>query len=135
MNLNHLQSFVAVAESLSFSRAAKRLHVSQPALSKQIRSLEEDLSAKLFVRNRRSVALSNVGKEILEDAERLLSQAEEIKQRVARASQGTSGTLRMGFVASATSLIVPRLTVIFRKAAATKVSPAPASPNPVVKSV
>jgi|HubBroStandDraft_4_1064222.scaffolds.fasta_scaffold397586_2 DNA-binding transcriptional LysR family regulator len=57
MNLNHLQSFVAVAESLSFSRAAKRLHVSQPALSKQIRSLEEDLSAKLFVRNRRSVAL------------------------------------------------------------------------------
>jgi LysR family transcriptional regulator, benzoate and cis,cis-muconate-responsive activator of ben and cat genes len=115
MNLNHLRAFVAVAESLSFSRAAKRLHVSQPALSNQIRLLEEDLETKLFVRNRRSVAMTAAGKEILEDAERLLSTADEIKQRVRKISKGVLGTLRIGFVASATSDIIPRLTVAFRK--------------------
>lgn len=115
MNLNHLRAFVAVAECLSFSRAAKRLHVSQPALSNQIRLLEEDLETKLFARNRRSVALTAVGKDILDDAERLLSGADEIKQRVRRASTGALGTLRIGFVASATSDIVPRMTVAFRK--------------------
>ena len=97
MNLNHLRAFVAVAECLSFSRAAKRLHVSQPALSNQIRLLEEDLETKLFARNRRSVALTAVGKDILDDAERLLSGADEIKQRVRRASTGALGTLRIGF--------------------------------------
>jgi len=115
VNLNHLRAFVAVAESLSFSRAAEHLHVSQPALSNQIRLLEEDLEARLFARNRRSVALTPVGKDILDDAERLLSTADEIKQRVLRVSRGALGTLRIGFVASATADIIPRLTVAFRK--------------------
>jgi LysR family transcriptional regulator, benzoate and cis,cis-muconate-responsive activator of ben and cat genes len=115
VNLNHLRAFVAVAESLSFSRAAKHLHVSQPALSNQIRLLEEDLEARLFVRNRRYVALTPVGKDILDDAERLLSTADEIKQRVLRVSRGALGTLRIGFVASATADIIPRMTVAFRK--------------------
>jgi DNA-binding transcriptional LysR family regulator len=115
MNLNHLRAFVAVAECLSFSRAAERLHVSQPALSNQIRLLEEDLDAKLFVRDRRSVALTAVGKDILDDAERLLLDAEEIKQRVHRISKGAAGRLRIGFVASATAAIVPRMTVAFRR--------------------
>jgi DNA-binding transcriptional LysR family regulator len=115
MNLNHLRAFVAVADSLSFSRAAKRLHVSQPALSNQIKLLEEDLGAKLFERNRRSVSLTNAGKEILDDAERLLSTADEIRQRVRRISGGAAGALRIGFVASATTDIIPRMTVAFRK--------------------
>jgi DNA-binding transcriptional LysR family regulator len=115
MNLNHLRAFVAVADSLSFSRAARRLHVSQPALSNQIKLLEEDLGAKLFERNRRSVSLTTAGKEILDDAERLLSTADEIRQRVRRISGGTAGTLRIGFVASATADIIPRMTVAFRK--------------------
>jgi LysR family transcriptional regulator, benzoate and cis,cis-muconate-responsive activator of ben and cat genes len=115
MNLNHLRAFVAVAESLSFSRAAKHLHVSQPALSNQIRLLEEDLEARLFMRNRRSVALTAAGKEILDGAERLLAGAQEIQQRVRRVSKGTMGTLRIGFVASATAEIVPRLAVNFRR--------------------
>ena len=115
MNLNHLRAFIAIAESLSFSRAAERLHVSQPALSNQIRLLEEDLDVKLFARNRRSVSLTAVGKDILDDAGRLLSQVEDLKQRVRRASKGTSGTLRLGFVASATVDIIPRITVAFRR--------------------
>jgi DNA-binding transcriptional LysR family regulator len=115
MNLNHIRAFVAVAESLSFSKAAKRLNISQPALSNQIRLLEEDLETRLFLRNRRSVALSPAGKDILDDAERLLSTAEQIKQRVRKISTGTLGTLRIGFVASATAHIIPAMTVAFRK--------------------
>jgi LysR family transcriptional regulator, benzoate and cis,cis-muconate-responsive activator of ben and cat genes len=115
MNLNHLRAFVAVAECLSFSKAAQRLHVSQPALSNQIRILEEDFDAKLFVRNRRTVSLSAIGKDILDDAERLLSDVEEIKQRVRRVSKGAVGMLRIGFVASATPEIIPRMTISFRK--------------------
>jgi LysR family transcriptional regulator, benzoate and cis,cis-muconate-responsive activator of ben and cat genes len=115
MNLNHLRAFVAIAESLSFSQAARRLHISQPALSNQIKLLEQDLRTKLFERNRRSVSLTIAGKEILDDAERLLETADEIKQRVRRISGGVSGTLRIGFVASATADIVPRMTVVLRK--------------------
>jgi len=115
MNLNHLRAFVSVAESLSFSRAAERLHMSQPALSNQIRLLEEDFDTKLFVRNRRTVSLSAVGKDILDDAQRLLSQVDEIKQRVRRAAKGAGGILRIGFVASATPEIIPRMTIAFRK--------------------
>jgi DNA-binding transcriptional LysR family regulator len=115
MNLNHLRAFVAVAESLSFSRAAERLHVSQPALSNQIKLLEEDLDARLFERDRRSVSLTAAGKDILDDAGRLLSAAEDIKQRVRRVSTGALGTLRIGFVASATADIVPRMAVAFRR--------------------
>jgi DNA-binding transcriptional LysR family regulator len=106
MNLNHLRSFVSVAECLSFSKAAQRLHV---------RILEGDLDAKLFVRNRRTVSLSAVGKDILGDVERLLSDVDEIKQRVRRVSKGALGTLRIGFVASATPEIIPRMTISFRK--------------------
>ena len=115
LNLNHLRAFVAIAESLSFSRAAERLHVSQPALSNQIRLLEEDFQAKLFVRNRRTVSLSAVGTDILDDAQRLLSQVDEIKQRVRRTAKGAGGTLKLGFVASATPEIIPRMTIAFRK--------------------
>jgi DNA-binding transcriptional LysR family regulator len=115
MNLNHLRAFVAVAECLSFSRAAERLHVSQPALSNQIKLLEEDLDARLFERDRRSVSLTAAGKDILDHAGRLLSAAEDLKQRVRRASTGGLGTLRIGFVASATADIVPRMAVAFRK--------------------
>lgn len=115
MNLNHLRAFVAVAESLSFSRAAERLHVSQPALSNQIKLLEEDLDARLFERDRRSVSLTAAGKDILDDAGRLLSAAEDLKQRVRRLSSGSLGTLRIGFVASATADIVPRMAVAFRR--------------------
>jgi DNA-binding transcriptional LysR family regulator len=115
MNLNHLRAFVTVADCLSFSRAAERLHVSQPALSNQIRLLEEDLDARLFVRNRRSVNLTAAGKDILEEAEHVLVAVDELRQRVRSATSGERGTLRMGFVASATAKVVPMLTLALRK--------------------
>lgn len=115
MNLNHLRAFVTVAETLSFSRAAKRLYVSQPALSKQIQQLEEDLGAQLFVRSRSSVTLSDVGKAVVEDAERLLVQVDEFRSNVLRGSRGAKGMLKMGFVVSAMEEIVPGIAVEFRK--------------------
>lgn len=115
MNLSHLEAFVAVAKSLSFTKAAKQLHISQPALSNQIKLLEQSLEVPLFVRDRHSVALSAAGKELLDDAESLLADAEKFRQRARRTAGGARGVLRVGFVASATMDIVPRLTVALRK--------------------
>jgi DNA-binding transcriptional LysR family regulator len=116
MNLNHLRAFVAVAESLSFSRAANRLHISQPALSHQIRLLEEELETRLFLRDRRNVRLSATGQEILDDVVRLLDHADAIRHRARSSAKGCIGTLRIGFVASATHPVIPRMTQIFHKA-------------------
>jgi LysR family transcriptional regulator, benzoate and cis,cis-muconate-responsive activator of ben and cat genes len=115
MELKHLRSFVAVAQALSFSRAARSLHLSQPALSTQIRLLEEELGALLLLRNRRKVSLTVAGESLLRDAESLLQQAEEARLRVQRLSLGDLGHLRIGFVASATSTLVPAVAVTFRK--------------------
>jgi LysR family transcriptional regulator, benzoate and cis,cis-muconate-responsive activator of ben and cat genes len=115
MELKHLRSFVAVARALSFSRAARDLHLSQPALSTQIRLLEEQLGATLLLRNRRKVALTVAGESLLHDAEALLAQVEEVRLKVQRLSAGDLGHLRIGFVASATSTLVPAVATIFRK--------------------
>lgn len=115
MDLKLFRSFLAVADTLSFSRAAERLHVSQPALSKQIQMLEEELGASLFDRNRRSVSLTAVGKDILGDAEKLLTEIDELKYRVSILSKGNTGTLRIGFVVSATPEVIPKMTLAFRK--------------------
>lgn len=115
MDMRQLRSFVAVAHGLSFSRAARHLHLSQPALSAQIKSLEEHLGAKLFERNRRTVRLTPAGSALLADAESLLQQIAEIELRVSRISTGEIGHLRIGFVASATLEIVPAIALAFRR--------------------
>ena len=115
MELRLLRSFVEVARVLSFSKAAHRLHLSQPALSTQIRQLEEQIGAKLFTRNRRKVALTVAGEALVADAERLLGQVEEIRLRVERLGSGEVGHLRVGFVASATLNLVPAVMVAFRR--------------------
>jgi LysR family transcriptional regulator, benzoate and cis,cis-muconate-responsive activator of ben and cat genes len=115
VEIRQLRSFVAVAHGLSFSRAALHLHISQPALSAQIKSLEADLGAKLFERNRRTVRLTPAGSALLADAESLLQRIAEIGLRVARISAGEIGHLRIGFVASATLEIVPAIALAFRR--------------------
>lgn len=98
MELRHLRYFIAVAESLNFRRAAEHLHVAQPALSAQIKALENDLGAKLLERTTREVRLTQAGRNFLEDARQILSRALQAEQRAKRAGQGIVGSLRIGYI-------------------------------------
>ncbi len=109
MDLRQLRYFVTVAEELSFTRAAERLHMSQPPLSLQIRQLEEELGAALFQRSKHAVVLTAPGHALLVDARRMLGLAEEARQRVAGVARGELGTLAVGFVGSTGRSIVPPL--------------------------
>jgi LysR family transcriptional regulator, benzoate and cis,cis-muconate-responsive activator of ben and cat genes len=115
MEIRQVKSFVSVANLLSFSQAALKLHLSQPALSAQIKALEAHLGVLLLERNRRTVKLTAAGKVFLDDAEPLLQQIQEMELRVARIASGDLGHLRIGFVASATLELVPAITLAFRK--------------------
>jgi len=97
MELRHLRYFVAVGEEQHYRRASRRLRVAQPALSRQIRELEEEVGFKLFDRLPRGVKLSAAGRLFLEDARRILQAVNEATARAARVARGQSGTLRVGF--------------------------------------
>ena len=97
MELRHLRYFVAIGEEQHYGRAARRLRVAQPALSRQIQDLEEELGFQLFERLPRGVKLSAAGNLFLEDARRILQEVTEAAQRAGRVASGLSGTLRVGF--------------------------------------
>ncbi|WP_321898637.1 LysR family transcriptional regulator [Burkholderia cepacia] len=100
MELRQLRYFVAVAEELHFGRAAKRLFISQPALSFDIRKFEDALGVQLFSRTNKTVALTNAGEVLLGEARRLLLQAAEAERLTVRSASGLAGRLRIGFVHS-----------------------------------
>jgi DNA-binding transcriptional LysR family regulator len=101
MELRHLRYFVAVGEEQHYGRASGRLRVAQPALSRQIQDLEEEVGFKLFERLPRGVKLSAAGRLFLEDARRILQEVSEAATRAARVARGHSGTLRIGFAENA----------------------------------
>ena len=101
MELRHLRYFLAVGEEQHYGRAARRLRVAQPALSRQIQDLEEELGFKLFERLPRGVKLSAAGQLFLGEARRILREVNEAAARAARVARGQSGTLRVGFTESA----------------------------------
>jgi len=96
MELRHLRYFVGVAEEEHFGRAAERLHVAQPALSRQIQDLEREMGFRLLDRLPRGVRLNAAGKLFLSDARRILQDVEEARQRAERVALGRAGTLRIG---------------------------------------
>jgi DNA-binding transcriptional LysR family regulator len=97
LDLRKVRYFVAVAEELHFGRAAERLHVAQPVLSRQIRALEDELSSPLFVRDRRHTELTAAGRQLLEDARPLLANADALRRRVGRTARG-SDSFTVGFM-------------------------------------
>jgi len=101
MDLRHLRYFVAVAEELHFSRAAERLHISPPSLTQQIQSLEQELGARLLVRTKRDVKLTDAGARFLEEARSTLRQAERAELVARRAGRGEMGRVEIGFILSA----------------------------------
>lgn len=106
MELRHLRYFAAVAAHGSFSRAANNLHLTQPALSRQVKDLEEELGVPLFVRGTNAVALTEAGELFYEEARDLLARADQAIQRVR--GEARSETLRVGYGPSLTSGIMPR---------------------------
>jgi DNA-binding transcriptional LysR family regulator len=113
MELRHLRYFVAVAEALSFRGAAARLHVAQPALSKQIRDLEEECGVRLFDRNTTRVRLTDAGTILLEEARTLLAHAGRLPALLRDAAQGRRGRLTIGNIGSLTAGFLPASLTAF----------------------
>jgi DNA-binding transcriptional LysR family regulator len=98
MELNHLQSFIAVAKLGHLTRAAETLHLSQPALSGQIKALEENLGVTLFERSSSGMSLTTSGRLLLEDAQRVIEAVEQLKHAAQRLRGLTTGTIKLGTV-------------------------------------
>ncbi len=114
MELRHLRYFVAVAEELHFGRAAKRLAMSQPPLSQQIKLLEEEIGVVLFLRTKRQVELTAAGEVFLGEARKAIAQAEHAIRAARRAARGEIGRLAVGFVSSAVYGQVPSIFRLMR---------------------
>ncbi|HEY4138925.1 MAG TPA: LysR family transcriptional regulator, partial [Casimicrobiaceae bacterium] len=112
--LRHLRYFIAVAEDGSFTRAARRLNISQPPLSMQIRQLETMLGYELFERRPR-VALTLAGTSFLPAARRLLAQLSDAADAARFAADGAEGQVFLGFASSAVFDVLPRVLAAFRR--------------------
>ena len=109
MDFRQLQYFVTVAEELHFGRAADRLQITQPALSKQIAGLEKKIGVQLLFRTKRTVELTHAGQTFLQQAYQLLRQKETAMQLTRRTGQGDIGHLSIGFTQTATQTVLPTL--------------------------
>jgi DNA-binding transcriptional LysR family regulator len=117
MDLRHMRYAVAVADELHFARAAARLHIAQPPLSKQIKDLEDELGVRLFERTNRRVRLTDAGAAFVAEARRTLASAERAADAARRAARGETGRLALGYVSSASYQLLPAIVRAFRKRA------------------
>ena len=112
MELRHLRCFVALAEELHFTRAAERLHIEQPPLSRAIKELEDDLGVVLFERNRRGTVLTEAGATFLKDVRRVFAVLKQAQENVRAVAAGLSGSLR---IAVSDGAIDPRLSALLAR--------------------
>ncbi len=115
MQLRHLRYFQAVAEELSFSKAARRLHIAQPALSRAVKDLEHRVGAELLDRNRQGVELTAAGIVMLHETGVLLQRVDDVVRRVKRTAAGEEGELRVGYIGPPTQVFLGRLVGEFRR--------------------
>jgi DNA-binding transcriptional LysR family regulator len=115
MELRHLRYFVAAAEELNFSRAAARLRVSQPPLSRQIKNLEEEIGAPLFDRSRQKLQLTPAGKSFLEQAKQILALSDRAARLAKAISEGKCGQLTVGFLSPLGGVFLPHALRKFRQ--------------------
>jgi DNA-binding transcriptional LysR family regulator len=114
VELRYLLYFATVAEQQSFTRAAEKLRIAQPAISQQIRTLEEELEVKLLVRTKRSVRLTAAGQVFLREAKDILNRVERARTDARRAAQGATGTLSIGCFGWTSALFLPELIQAYR---------------------
>ena len=117
MELRHLRYFVAVAEERSFSRAAEKLHVSQPPLSRQIRDLEAELGVKLLDRNRQGVRLTRLGNAVLAKARALIRDADSFKAEARVLDNDIHEELRIGYAPAPTAVIISKVLANYHELA------------------
>ena len=108
-HLRQIECFVAVAEELHFGRAAARLHMTQPPLSRQIRLLEHELQIELFLRTSRTVRITPAGSVFLPEARRILALAANAASAAQRTARGDAGLINLGFTAGSSYSFLPRL--------------------------
>jgi DNA-binding transcriptional LysR family regulator len=116
VELRHLRYFLAVGEALNFTKAAARLRVAQPALSRQIQDLEDEIGVDLLRRSPRGVTLTAEGKLFLEEVRELLKRGDESVERVRALARGEYGELHIGYIPIPTVEILPPAIEAFRKA-------------------
>jgi len=109
IDLRHIKYFQAVAEELHFKRAADKLFISQPGLSRQIQFMEKELGVKLFERHNRKVECTAAGKFLFENSTKWSSTFHEVLQRTNEIGKGFTDTLRLGYVGSAMQSVIPQL--------------------------
>jgi DNA-binding transcriptional LysR family regulator len=115
MEMRHLRYFVAVAEHLHFGRAAEQLHMCQPPLSQQIKSLEEELGILLFYRKNKRITLTDAGRAFLEDAREILRRTESASERARDIANGVLGLISLAFVLPAMDTFLPEAIREFRQ--------------------
>lgn len=109
MDVHHLEAFLAVADELHFGRAAERLHIAQPPLTRAIKQLERDLGTELFARTTRKVRLTGSGEALVEPAQQVLEDMRVARRAVQSAGRGETGRVRIGFAGPSSYLMIGQL--------------------------
>ncbi|MEQ9375571.1 MAG: LysR family transcriptional regulator [Imperialibacter sp.] len=115
IELRHFKYFLEVAEELHFRKAAEKLFITQPGLSRQIQQLEEELDVKLFVRNKRNVALTAPGKYLQQELKGVINNLDFIVKQLKMIEAGDDGEVRIGFVGSAMQRVIPKVLLEINK--------------------